>query len=276
MSDTAQETQETMLDEPMENIAAEEQAEKDANPEVIEDVLAADPIDEDTTIAAEDEETEFERPEYFPEKFWDTKDGPDIEGMVKSYTEMEKMVSQGKHKTPKEYDVKFATDKGVTDDDPLLDLAVTWAKEHGISQGAFEGIVGGYLDSELEKMEKYESDVKTEKAKLGVNADEILRSTAQWADGLAKKGVLNEGELEAFKQVGSSADGVRAIQKIRKFFGEGTVPIAEPSAEGLPTEMELYAMVGNPEYKTNPAYRAKVQKLFKQRFKDDPNIDYII
>ena len=63
---------------------------------------------------------------------------------------------------------------------------------------------------------------------------------------------------------------------IRKFFGEGTVPIAEPSAEGLPTEMELYAMVGNPEYKTNPAYRAKVQKLFKQRFKDDPNIDYII
>ena len=30
MSDTAQETQETMLDEPMENIAAEEQAEKDA------------------------------------------------------------------------------------------------------------------------------------------------------------------------------------------------------------------------------------------------------
>jgi len=40
-----------------------------------------------------------------------------------------------------------------------------------------------------------------------------------------------------------------------------------PSAD-MPSKEELMAMVGNPEYKTNPSYRAKVEKLFQQAFPD--------
>jgi len=271
----SEETQENLLDEPLQEIADEEQAEKDANPEVIENVLAEtnDPLDAETTK----EETSLEKPDYFPEKFWNEKDGPDVEGLVNSYKELEKNFSQGKHKTPKEgYDIKFATEKGVDSEDPLLNKVQDWAKEHGVSQAAFEKLAGDYIDNQAAEFEQYNIDIKEEKNKLGPNADAIIKSTAQWADGLFKKGVLNETELEAFKATGNSADGVRALQKLRRFYGEGAVPIAEPTAEGLPTKEELYEMVGKPEYKTDVQYRNKVQKMFKQRFPDNPDTDYII
>ena len=128
----------------------------------------------------------------------------------------------------------------------------------------------------MQELEQFNIDARAEKEKLGPNADAVIRSTAQWADSLYKKGVLNETELEAFKMTGSTADGVRALQKLRRFYGEGTVPIAEPTAEGLPTKEELYEMVGRPEYKTDIAFRNKVQKMFKHRFPDNPDTDYII
>lgn len=272
----SEEAQESMLDEPMQEIAEEKAIEEEANPQVIDNVFAQDPEEADTTIAAEDEETEFERPDYFPEKFWDTKEGPDIEGLVKSYGELEKNFSKGKHKSPESYDIKFAEDKGVKADDALLERFQGWAKEHGVSQAAFEALANDYIDNQLAEIEQFEINIKEEKNKLGPNADSILKSTALWADGLYNKGVLNENELEAFKQTGATADGVRALQKIRRFYGEATVPVAEPTTEGLPTAEELYAMVGKPEYKSDPAFRNKVQKWFKQRFPDDPNTDYII
>ena len=45
----------------------------------------------DQVVEGEDlDNVEFERPDYFPEKFWDKKDGPDVEGIAKGYTELEK------------------------------------------------------------------------------------------------------------------------------------------------------------------------------------------
>ena len=272
------EVQESLLDQPMEELAAEQEAEKESNPEVIEDVLVEtpDPVEANTISTTEEEDVVYEKPDNFPDKFWDDKDGPDIEALVKSYGEMEKNFSQGKHKAPENYDVKFIEDKGIPNDDPLLQTFQGWAKEHGVSQAAFEALASNYVDTQMQELEQYNVDARAEKEKLGPNADAVIRSTAQWADGLFKKGVLNETELEAFKQTGSTADGVRALQKLRRFYGEGTVPIAEPTAEGLPTKEELYEMVGRPEYKTDVAFRNKVQKMFKQRFPDNPDTDYII
>tara|TARA_R110000823_G_scaffold78840_6_gene179698 strand:- start:1071 stop:1904 length:834 start_codon:yes stop_codon:yes gene_type:complete len=277
MSETQQSLGDSMLNDSMEEITKEEQAEQQANPEVIEDVLVetADPLDTQT-VASEEEPTEYVRPEYFPDKFWNDEDGPDIEGLVKSYSEMEKNFSQGKHKAPEAYDVKFAEDKGISTDDGLLGKFQGWAKEHGVSQAAFESLANDYIDSESQQLEQFNVDAAAEKAKLGPNADDVIRSTAQWADGLFKKGVLNENELEAFKQTGATADGIRALQKVRRFYGEATIPVAQPNVEGLPTADELYEMVGKEEYKTDATYRNKVQKMFKQRFPDNPDTDYII
>ena len=48
--------------------------------------------------AASDDEP-LERPDYYPEKFWD-EDGPDVEKLAKSYAELEKKFKAGKHKAP--------------------------------------------------------------------------------------------------------------------------------------------------------------------------------
>ena len=53
------ETQENLLDEPMETLAAEEAAEKESNPEVIEDVLVEAPepaMDQSISTTAEEED----------------------------------------------------------------------------------------------------------------------------------------------------------------------------------------------------------------------------
>ena len=267
---------EGLIDEGIKEVQAAEAEAQQEHPEVIDNVFAKDPEEVNTAIASEDEDTEFVRPEYFPEKFWNDEDGPDVEGLVKSYREMEKNFSQGKHKTPEEYDISFAEQSGIPQDDPLMERFSSWAKEHGVSQAAFESLAKDYIDMEMSSLEQYKVDVQAEKEKLGPDADQIIKSTAEWANGLFNKGVFNEEELEAFKQSAGTAAGIRAMQKLRRFYGEAKIPVAQPSDEGVPTVEELYAMVGKPEYKSDPAFRSKVQKWFKVRFPDNPDTDYII
>ena len=267
---------EGLIDEGIKEVQAAEAEAQQEHPEVIDNVFAKDPEEVNTAIASEDEDTEFVRPEYFPEKFWNDEDGPDVEGLVKSYREMEKNFSQGKHKTPEEYDISFAEQSGIPQDDPLMERFSSWAKEHGVSQSAFEALAKDYIDMEMSSLEQYKVDVQAEKDKLGPDADQIIKSTAEWANGLFNKGVFNEEELEAFKQSAGTAAGIRAMQKLRRFYGEAKIPVAQPSDEGVPTVEELYAMVGKPEYKSDPAFRSKVQKWFKVRFPDNPDTDYII
>lgn len=267
---------EGLIDEGIKEVQAAEAEAQQEHPEVIDNVFAKDPEEVNTAIASEDEDTEFVKPEYFPEKFWNDEDGPDVEGLVKSYREMEKNFSQGKHKAPEEYDISFAEQSGIPQDDPLMERFQGWAKEHGVSQAAFEALAKDYIDMEMSSLEQYKVDVQAEKDKLGPDADQIIKSTAEWANGLFNKGVFNEEELEAFKQSAGTAAGIRAMQKLRRFYGEAKIPVAQPSDEGVPTVEELYAMVGKPEYKSDPAFRSKVQKWFKVRFPDNPDTDYII
>ena len=46
--------------------------------------------DENTGGEEEGEGEIYERPDWFPEKFWDEKDGPNIENMAKSINHLEK------------------------------------------------------------------------------------------------------------------------------------------------------------------------------------------
>lgn len=82
---------EGLIDEGIKEVQATEAEAQQEHPEVIDNVFAKDPEEVNTAIASEDEDTEFVKPEYFPEKFWNDEDGiTDVEGLVKSYREMEK------------------------------------------------------------------------------------------------------------------------------------------------------------------------------------------
>lgn len=224
------------------------------------------PSVDNTTLAKEGEEIEFTREDWFPEKFWNDETGPDIENLAKSYSELQKKFSQGKHKAPETYDTKFFSQANIEEDDPLLSTYLGWAKENGISQAAFEELGAKFVElageAEMEDQATYEAEYK----KLGPNADLTLKSMTEWAQGLVRKGVWGQDDFEEFKIMGGTAAGIKALQKVRSYYGDQTVPVSVGDPEGAPSKEELNAMVGDPRYYSDPAYRSKVEKLFEQTY----------
>ena len=70
--------------------------------------------------------------------------------------------------------------------------------------------------------------------------------------------------------MGGTAQGLRALQKVRSYYGDQQIPIDVGPVEGLPSKEELTAMVGKPEYANDAAYRQKVEKLFEQVYGNQP------
>jgi hypothetical protein len=229
------------------------------------------PSVEDVTVAAEGEDIEFTREDWFPEKFWNDESGPDIENLAKSYSELQKKFSQGKHKAPENYDTKLFNDANIEEDDPLLSTYSDWAKENGISQAAFEELGAKFVEmagqAEAEEQLSYDEEYKA----LGPNADLTLKSMTEWAQGLVRKGVWGDDDFEEFKIMGGTAQGIKALQKVRNYYGDQTVPVNVGEPEGAPSKEELQAMVADPRYVSDPSFRIKVERLFEQTY---GNSDY--
>jgi hypothetical protein len=213
-----------------------------------------------------EDDTPLERPDFWPEKFW-VKDSnePDLEGIAKSYTELEKQFRSGKHKPPE--DGKYSLDglDGLSEDDPVLQAYTGWASKYGLSQQAFTELASQIVEMGGNQAQQAQQTFKQELEALGPNANAIIKNMATWGQGLVQKGIWGKEDLSEFQIWGGTAAGIKALMKLRETY-EGRVPVqAAPSQESHSRE-ELEAMVANPEYKTNPAYRAKVEKMFEQAF----------
>ncbi len=199
-------------------------------------------------------------------KFWN-KDGnePLLEEIAKSYTELEKKFRAGKHKAPEggKYDTSVLG--GDISDDPLASAYVGWAAKYGLSQEAFDEMAGQFAEIMGGQAEETQQSRERELAMLGPKADAIIKGHVQWAKGLVQKGIWSAEDFEEFKVWGGTARGLNALTKLRETY-EGRVPVESVQMEGAPSKEELYEMVGRPEYKTDPAYRRKVEKLFQQTF----------
>ena len=95
------------------------------------------------------------------------------------------------------------------------------------------------------------------------NGNAIINGMVDWARGLVSKGVWIKDDFEEFKIMGGTARGLQALLKVREAY-EGRVPIESSPQDGAPSKEELYNMVGDPKYKTDAAYRQKVERLFAQ------------
>jgi hypothetical protein len=250
-----------------EGLLAEATVESDDNQQQEETTIPhqqadTEPSIDDLTIATEDEEVDFERPEWYPEKFWGD-DGPDLENLAKSYGELQKKFSQGKHKAPDDYDIKIFSDASVEVGDPLLETFVGWSKENNISQAAFEDLGKQFIEMAGDVEQEERISAEEEYKMLGANADATIKSMTDWASGLVRKGVWGEDDFEEFKIMGGTAQGLRALQKIRSYYGDQTVPVNVGVPEGAPSKEELTSMVSDPRYQSDPAFRAKVEKAFQ-------------
>ena len=215
-------------------------------------------------LAASDPDDPLERPDFWPENFW-KKDSnePDLEGIAKSWSDLRKQISQGKHKAPTDgkYDLKAFGEEA--DSNPIASTLATWAKDNSLSQAAFDDLVGNLQTQAKELMSGDMVDPAAEMKQLGPKGGAIVNGMVDWARGLVNKGVWSKDDFEEFKIMGGTARGITALMKVREAY-EGRVPIESAQLEGAPSQEELYSMVGDPRYKTDAAYRQKVERLFGQ------------
>jgi len=222
----------------------------------------------DHKLAEPEEKTTAERPDFWPEKFWNKDNhAPDMEGMSKSYAELEKQFRAGKHKPPA--DGKYSLDgiENISSEDPVVQSYMGWAAKYGLSQQAFSELAGEISGMGADNAQEIQTSMKQEREALGPNAEAIISNMSTWAKGLVQKGIWGNEDFAEFKVWGGTANGIKAMMKLRSTY-EGRVPVSSMPNADAPSKDELMAMVGNPEYKTSPAYRAKVEKLFAQAFPD--------
>tara|TARA_S200002703_G_scaffold159224_1_gene171950 strand:+ start:915 stop:1715 length:801 start_codon:yes stop_codon:yes gene_type:complete len=212
-------------------------------------------------------ESEFEwgdRPEFMEglEQFWSDKEGPDLEGMAKSYTELRSKMSQGKHKAPKDGNYDMSSVEGIPSDDPLLSDFSNFAKDNGLSQDQFDQITSMYMQHVGEMFGQIETDVQAEMDKLGKNGDKIVKAVSQYIGKLSQSGVLNESETNALIEAASSADIVRAINKIREASGERSIPATDIQESGTTNLAELQSMLSDPRYGKDMHFTSQVERKF--------------
>lgn len=236
-------------------------------------------VEEDETIehradaepTEEPEEPEiYERPEWFPEKFWDEKEGPDLENIVKSYEELQKKFSQGQHKAPKEYNTEVLSEAGYEADDPVVSTYLEWAQKYGVNQAAFDELAGSITSMAGESLEAVQIDTAQEMKALGSNADAILKSNINWADSLLSKGVISQEERGEVDIWGGTAVGQRLLQKVRSMTGDmSKIPIAEVAASGVSEEefkAGMQSKMADPRYGSDPKFTRDVELEFQRRY----------
>ena len=221
------------------------------------DHRASDSIPEDEPI---------DRPDWWPENFWNKDNNePDLEGMAKSWKDMRKIVSKGAHKAPPEGKYDLSAFGEAAEELPMVPVFKEWAAQNGISQAAFDDIAGKLSSMAGEAQGGQVIDAAAERRALGTNADAQINGMVSWARGMVNKGISTAEDFDEFKIMGGTAKGLKALQKLRSAY-EGNIPTESAPIDGMPTDLELTAMVGDPKYKTDPSYRAKVERLFNQRY----------
>jgi len=202
----------------------------------------------------------LERPEYWPENFW-KKDSnePDLEGIAKSWSDLRKQISQGKHKAPADgkYDLKAFGEAAETN--PIASTLSSWAKDNGLSQGAFDNLVENLQTQSKELMQGDMVDAAAEMKKLGPNGPAIVNGVTDWARGMINKGVLSADDFEEFKIMGGTARAISILMKIRDQ-NEHRVPTESVQLEGRMTQQDLMSKMNDPRWKTDPSYRLPIEK----------------
>jgi len=215
------------------------------------------------------DEESYERPEWFPEKFW-AKDGPDLEKMANSYTGLEKKLSQNT-KAPETYELGVLTEAGLDTSDPIVDYYQGWAKENGVSQDAFNDLASKFIDGQVLSTQETQQSIEAEKKILGANADEIIKSNLVWADSLLDKGSISKEEHEEIDVWGGTAAGARLLQKVRAMTGENvSIPLVTEHQNTVSEDEfreDVQKLMSDPRYGVDAAYTRGVENKFKERFR---------
>jgi hypothetical protein len=202
----------------------------------------------------------YERPDWFPEKFWDETDGPNIENMAKSINHLEKKLGET---APDKYDL---SEIAVDPDDAVIQAVLEFGKEKQLSNKSITGLINKVIEITGGVQQEEEINTSQEKEKLGVNATEIIQSNINWSKKLVADGVLTQTDYQELEVLGGTAEGQRVMQKLRGLInGKQEIPTVSLPGD-MPDKTELQAMVADPKYQSDPVYRKKVERAFEQAY----------
>lgn len=230
-----------------------------------------------------------ERPEWLPEQFWDAEKGElRGESMAKAWKDTRQALDDAKQKKgapetvdgyldgwemPKTEDGKsLARSRNVEADDAALKIVAEVAHDIGMPKKDFDKLVrqimikwDGLLPEAIDQAAEIEA--------LGGDdaADRIIVQVADFGTRMFEAGDWNEAEFQAWRGMNRTAAGVSLAAKMMKAAGEKPVPL-HLEQDGVKSEAELQSAMNDPRYKTDPAYRASVQRDYRKRYGSKPTM----
>lgn len=175
---------------------------------------------------------------------------------------------------PDEYAITLReeiTEKGIefAADDPLIEKAMEYAKEAGMNQEGFEGMLNLYAMGKLAEQEAYEKDnadyIAAEMKALGQNAQGRIDNIKKWAAAN-----MDEENLAGLNDITQSAAAVKALEQLISMSRAAPINPDGSPAPGSITEAELKEMQfakdehGNRKIQTDPAFKAEYDKKMEQ------------
>lgn len=179
-----------------------------------------------------------DRPDYLPEQFW--KEGAaDVEGLSSAYSELSayKAVQDERAKLvpseaseyafalPEDFKVPEGLDFTISDDDPRKDALQAWAKDAGITKGDFSKLLAIQAQHDAAALQSIKEKTSSEIEKLGANGATRVSGLYQ-----TLKGSLPQAQAEALASSLTSADAVRAVEKLIQNAAGVTPPAAQEQA----------------------------------------------
>ncbi len=229
------------------------------------------------------------RPEHVPENFWKKDDEGDggtieLEALTKSHKDLRsRQATKGKAPAkPEDYTFEFTSPvegMNIESDDLLVTAFRKVAHDEGMTQEQFNRIAGKYsaalinhMKGKIDAGEMEQYDQGAEMAKLGENGKPLMDGVKGWLKGLVTRGVLSESQFSRLVISGDYADGVSGLAVLRSLAGELPIPLGAPlEGEGMPSDEDLYARVGDERYREGTAFYKETEALFQKRFGKSPS-----
>lgn len=176
---------------------------------------------------------------------------------------------------PEEYAIALSeelTEAGVTmdKDDPMVEAAMKFAKESNMSQEGLSGMLNLY-GMQLAAEQQADIDYKAEQmAALGPSGESRIENIRQWGNKN-----LDAETVAGLEKMATSVESVKAIERLISLTRgaavdvDNTTPAAGAGAEDVAAMQFEKDEHGNRRINTDPAFKARYQKLRNEVYGTD-------
>ena len=230
-------------------------------------------VDSSSNSVADTNTTPDTRPDWLPEKFataedmaksygelesWKGKKEEDIRSAMEE--EIEKEDFADRPASAGEYQIPESLDESQAATNPLLKEWAEFAWENGYSQDEFAHWVNKFAGY----MQEQDTDIEAVKTELGDNANQRIEAVQLFMNKF-----FPEETHDAVAQLGTSAEGIKALEHIQKAMS-GINPAQDIASPSKLTHEDIASKMQDPRYydpaRRDKAYVQEVNESFKKLY----------